>query len=138
MQKRIEELERPFTDIRLWLSRYSLSVAPQSALGKAISYAQGHLELAVRFVENELLTPDTNRVENAIRPFVIGRKNWLFNNTELGAHASAGLYSLIETAKANGHEPFKYLTYLFDKLPRLTRPVEKLGLLPYQLDPKSY
>jgi transposase len=138
VQKRKEALERPFTEIRLWLSRYSLSVAPQSAVGKAIAYAQGQLEKAVRFVDHELLTPDTNRVENAIRPFVVGRKNWMFNNTELGAYASAGLYSLIETAKANGHEPLKYLSYLFDQYPLARTDEEKAKLLPYHLNPKSY
>lgn len=138
IEKRTKELEKPFTEIRMWLSRYSLSVAPQSALGKAIFYAQGHLEQAARFVEHELLAPDTNMVENAIRPFVIGRKNWMFNNTELGAHASAGLYSLIETARANNHEPLKYLTYVFNHLPLATTDEEKRKLLPYYLDPYSY
>lgn len=84
------------------------------------------------------MTPDNNAVENAIRPFVVGRKNWLFSNTPSGAHTSAGLYSLIETAKANGHEPYKYLCFLFDRLPTIKSPEERLTLLPYRLDPKSY
>lgn len=61
--------------------------------------------------------PDTNPVEDAIRPFVVGRKNWLFSGSPRGAHTSATLYSLIETAKANGLEPYRYLRYLFTKLP---------------------
>ena len=77
-------------------------------------------------------------VENAIRPFVVGRKNWLFSGSPRGAHASAGLYSLIETAKANGHEPFAYLVHLFDTLPRCKIQEEKEALLPYRLDPSSY
>ena len=63
------------------------------------------------------MTPDNNSAENAIRPFVVGRKNWLFAGTPKGALASAGLYSLIETAKANGLEPYRYLRYLFEELP---------------------
>ena len=74
-------------------------------------------------------------IENAIRPFVIGRKNWLFSGSPLGAHASAGLYSLIETAKANGHEPFGYLAYLLENLPHCTKQGEYHALLPYVLDP---
>jgi transposase len=138
IEKRRRELESVFTEIRLWLSRMSLSVAPSTKLGEAIGYAQGQLEKAVRFVEHELLTPDTNRAENAIRPFVVGRKNWEFCNTPLGAHASAGIYSLIETAKANGHDPYKYLCYLFDELPKATTLEDKLKLLPYLLKSSAY
>ena len=60
---------------------------------------------------------DNNLIENAIRPFVVGRKNWLFSVTPEGARASVSFYSLIETAKANGLEPSKYLRYLFEKFP---------------------
>jgi transposase len=62
---------------------------------------------------------DNNLAENAIRPFVVGRKNWLFFEQPGGAEAGATLYSLIETAKANGLDPSQYLVYLFDKLPGL-------------------
>jgi hypothetical protein len=60
-----------------------------------------------------------NRSERSIKPFVIGRKNWLFSNTPKGAHSSAVIYSLVETAKENGLNPFEYLKYLFDKLPNI-------------------
>jgi len=63
---------------------------------------------------------DNNRGERSIKPFVIGRKNWLFANTPRGAKASAAIYSVIETAKENGLHPFRYLTYLFEQLPQLT------------------
>ncbi len=98
-----------------------------------MSYALGQWERIEKYLEHALLTPDTNAIENAIRPFVIGRKNWLFSNTPLGAHASAGIYSLIETAKANGHEPYKYLCYLFNELPKAKSLEEKRALLPYRL-----
>jgi transposase len=61
---------------------------------------------------------DTNAVENAIRPFAVGQKNWMFADTVRGAEASANLYSLIETAKANGIEPWAYLQRVFTELPK--------------------
>jgi transposase len=127
-----------FDEFRKWLMAKALAVAPQSKLGVAIGYGQKMIDRAVRFVDHSLLTPDTNVVENAIRPFVIGRKNWLFSGSPHGAHASAGLYSLIETAKANGHEPYAYLCYLFEKLPTCTTDEAREALLPYRLDPSSY
>ena len=122
-------------ELRQWLMDATFSVAPQSALGKAVSYAQSIFPRAIRYIEHPLLTPDTNAVENAIRPFVIGRKNWLFSGSPSGAHASAGIYSLIETAKANGHEPYHYLCYVFEKLP-LCRTLDEIrALLPYEMKP---
>lgn len=138
MRRRKEELAPVFADLRDWLLSRSFDTAPKTKLGQAVSYTQGHFDAAIRFAEHPLLTPDTNMVENAIRPFVVGRKNWLFSGSPRGAHASAGLYSLIETAKANGHEPYKYLAYLFDNLPRCKTQEEKDALLPYRLNPSSY
>jgi len=127
-----------FTELRAWLMSKAPAVAPQSKLGMAIAYAQKVFERAVRFVDHPIMTPDTNAVENAIRPFVVGRKNWLFSGSPGGAHASAGLYSLIETAKANGHEPYAYLCHLFETLPTCGTEAEREMLLPYRLEPSSY
>ena len=121
-----------------WLQSRQPLTAPAGSLGKAVSYALGQWERVTKYLEHALLTPDNNAVENALRPFVIGRKNWLFSNTALGAHTSAGLYSLLETAKANGHEPYKYLCYLFDTLPHAKDLEAKRALLPYNLEPDSY
>ena len=71
--------------------------------------------------------------ENAIRPFVIGRKNWLFSDTPAGANASAKLYSIIETCKAAGIEPFAYLRLVFEKLPQATMPADVEALLPWNV-----
>jgi transposase len=121
-----------------WLDRRVDQVPPQSLLGKAMNYALGQWERLVRYVENGILTPDNNRAENAIRPFVVGRKNWLFSDTQRGAHASATLYSLIETAKVNKIEPYWYLRYLFEKIPRTgTDPENVKSLLPQNLDRKD-
>ncbi|MDY6839028.1 MAG: transposase domain-containing protein, partial [Thermodesulfobacteriota bacterium] len=76
--------------------------------------------------------------ENAIRPFVVGRKNWLFSGHPRGAEASACLYSLIETAKANGLEPYLYFRFLFDHLPTATNEDEFKSLLPQYLDRGQY
>lgn len=127
-----------FAEFRAWLMATAPAVAPQSKLGMAISYTQKVFDRAVRFVDHPLMTPDTNSVENAIRPFVVGRKNWLFSGSVGGAHASAGLYSVIETAKANGHEPYAYLCHLFNVLPTCTTEADREALLPYRLDPSSY
>jgi len=79
---------------------------------------------------------DNNHVENAIRPFVIGRKNRLFSGSPKGAKASAMLYSIIETAKAGGLEPYNYLRFIFEKLPT-TKPEELIKLLPNNLSQKD-
>lgn len=138
LEKRRAKAELAFSEFRLWLGRRSLEVARRTKLGEAIYYAQGQIAKAERFVGHLLLTPSTNQVKNGIRPFVVGRKGWLFKGIPLGAQASAGIFSLIETAKANGHDPFRYLTYLFEQLPRTAKGDGQLALLPYRLDPKSY
>ncbi|MCK4798592.1 MAG: transposase domain-containing protein, partial [Spirochaetes bacterium] len=87
-----------------------------------------------RYIEASFLTPDNNMSKNTIsriRPFVIGRKNWLFSYSENGANSSAALYSLVETAKANGKEPYKYLRELFEKLPFAKTDADYEKLLPY-------
>lgn len=78
-----------------------------------------------------------NACENAIRPFVVGRRNWLFADTQDGAKASANLYSLLETAKANGVEPFAYLRDLFARLPRAQTADDYEALLPWNLKPAA-
>jgi transposase len=138
LRRRKEEAEPVMQAIRLALEAKQSSVPPRTPLGKAITYAIGQFPRACRYVDHVLLTPDNNLIENAIRPFVIGRKNWNFSDTPRGAEASAHLYTLIETAKANGHEPYRYLCYLFDQLPRANSPEERERLLPHRLRPSDY
>ena len=85
------------------------------------------------FLTNGEVPLDNNRAENSIRPFVIGRKNWLFADTVKGAIASANLYSLVETAKANGVEPHAYLTKVFERLPYAKTVEDFEALLPWRL-----
>ena len=113
-----------------WLLSQKDTVVPKSKAGQAIEYTLSEWSKLIRYLDNHLLTPDNNTVENAIRPFVVGRKNWLFSNTPRGAHASAVIYSLVESAKANGLEPYDYLRYLFTILPGITKKNELRKLLP--------
>lgn len=113
-----------------WLRAKREQVLPRSALGKAVRFALGQWPKLIGYLEHAQLTPDTNACEQAIRPFVVGRKNWLFSGSPRGAAASAALYSLIETAKANGHEPYWYLRNLFEKLPHARTRADHEALLP--------
>nr|WP_283242270.1 IS66 family transposase [Pseudoalteromonas sp. NEC-BIFX-2020_002] len=97
-----QQKAKPIVDeLYQWLLKHKDKIPPQMALGKAITYAINQFEKFRRYLDDGRLSIDNNRAERAIKPFVIGRKNWLFSNTCNGAHASAILYSLVETAKAN-------------------------------------
>jgi transposase len=119
---------------KAWLDKRSPQVPPGSTVGKAISYTLGQWERLTVYLRDGRLRPDNNLAENAIRPFVLGRKNWLFAATPDGAHASAAIYSIIETAKANGLEPYWYLRYLFERLPKAKTTEEYKALLPHCVD----
>ncbi len=106
---------------------------PQSPLGKALGYLQRQWHKLFRFLDNGAWPLDNNHAENAIRPFVVGHKNWLFADTVHGAHASANPYSLIETAKVNGLEPYAYLCHLFRELPTADCFDKVEALLPWNL-----
>ena len=92
---------------------------PKSAFGKAVTYCLNQWDKLQGYLLDGRLEIDNNRAERAIKPFVIGRKNWLFSNTPRGARISAILYSLVETAKENGLKPFEYITYLLEQVPNL-------------------
>jgi len=121
-------------EFKKWLDARVEKVPPKSLLGKAINYTLNQWSCLIRYTENGIIKPDNNDVENAIRPFVVGRKNWLFSNTPQGAHSSAAIYSLIETAKASGLDPYSYLKYLFEHLPEAMTSKEFEALLPYNID----
>ncbi len=87
-------------------------------------------EQGIAYLDDGSYPIDNNLVENAIRPFAIGRKNWLFSSSVQGAKASANLYSLIETAKANGLEPYAYLKQVFIELPNVVTYDDVDKLLP--------
>jgi len=126
---------RPVIDeLREWLDTSLPQVPPKSATGKALHYLHREWPKLVRYLEDGRLPIDNNRVENAIRPFVVGRKNWLFSDSVRGVKASANLYSLIETAKANNLEPYAYLRHLFTHLPSAQTVDDIEALLPVNID----
>lgn len=114
-----QERSRPVLDAFLaWLKQQKSRTLPKSATGKAIAYGLNQWDKLMGFMKDGRLEIDNNRSERAIKTFVIGRKNRLFANTARGAKASAAIYSVMETAKENGLNPFQYLQYLFEQLPQ--------------------
>jgi transposase len=109
------------------------SVVPNSLLGKALHYLHGQWPKLIRFLDDGRYPIDNNDCENAIRPFVVGRKNWIFSDTVAGAQASANLYSLIQTARANNIEPYRYLRTLFTALPHAKTVDDYEVLLPWNI-----
>lgn len=108
-----------------------------STLGKAFQYTLSQWNKLIVFLDDGKILPDNNGAENAIRPFVVGRKNWMFSQSTAGAKTSAFFYSLVETAKANKLEPFAYLKYLFEKLPFITDEEDYKSLLPMYVDKEN-
>jgi len=123
--------------IRTWLDKTLHATLPKGALGKALAYLDRNWGKLTVYIEDGRLSIDNNPAENAIRPFVIGRKNWLFSASVDGAKASANLYGLIETAKANGLEPYAYLRHVFKELPAAESVEAMEALLPWHLSPTA-
>lgn len=104
--------------LRRWLDDSLPNVLPSSTAGKTLNYLHNEWDKLTCHLDDGRLKIDNNLAENVIRPFVVARKNWLFSTSCEGVNASANLYSLIETTKANGLEPYACLRYLFAELPR--------------------
>jgi transposase len=127
-----DERARPvWGELRRWLDAKRGQAPPQMLIGKAMTYLDNQWLQLIRVLDDGRLEVDNNRCENALRPFVLGRKAWLFSDTPAGAEASARLYGLIETAKANGCEPYVYLRRVFTDLPKATTLAEIEALLPW-------
>ena len=119
-EKRLEQ-EKPVLDALLsWANEMQVKTAPKSAMGRAIHYLLEQWPYLTRYLEDGRLELSNNRAERSIKPFVMGRKNWLFANTPGGAQASAVIYSLIETAKENGLDPYRYLLWILQNAPGLS------------------
>lgn len=116
--------------IKVVLDGLDSKVPPKSLLGRAVKYALSNWSRLGAYLQQPFLRPDNNLVENAIRPFVIGRKNWLFSGHPVGARASAVLYSLVETAKANGWSPYAYLSFMLERLAYVRTDQDYFALLP--------
>jgi len=123
-------------ELKAWLIKMKHSSPPKSVFGKGVRYALDRWEELTNFLKDGKLKIDNNDAENNIRPFAIGRKNWMFKGSPRGAKAGACFYSLIETCKANGIDPSKYLNYLFLKIPHCQSTEDYRKLLPYNISPE--
>jgi transposase len=123
-------------EFKAWMDKRIKQTPPKGLLGHALDYALKRWPELIRYTENGYVTPDNNAAENAQRPFVIGRKNWLFAGHPNGAHAAATLYSLIETAKACGLDPYQYFRFLFSKIPYAVTEQDYRALMPQNLTPE--
>jgi len=127
---RIGQTDSVFKGLKEWLLAESGKVLPSGLAGKAISYTLGQWDNLIRYTAHADLTPDNNAAENGIRPFVLGRKNWMICGSPDGAACASLFYSLIETAKANEIDPFNYLMTLFHFAPSTKSATEWPRLLP--------
>ena len=118
------------SQLHMWLMKSAQQVLPKTKLGEAIQYCLNQWKKLERYTLDGLLSIDNHRAERGIKPFVIGRKNWLFSQTATGANASAVLYSIIETAKANDLNVFEYVMTCLDELSQPDVNIEQL--LPWQ------
>tara|TARA_Y100001933_G_C18910389_1_gene526474 strand:- start:94 stop:1101 length:1008 start_codon:yes stop_codon:yes gene_type:complete len=117
--KRQADVQPVLDAFKSWLDEQIRCTLPKSKLGEAIKYCLNQWDKLIAFMYDGHIAVDNNLAERAIKPFVIGRKNYLFSKSPKGAQASAISYSIIETAKANNLNPFLYLTYLFEQLPNI-------------------
>jgi transposase len=132
---RQKESKEIMNEFKKFIDKYLHMVPPESLLGKAFLYAHNEWQNVARCLENGKLRIDNNFIENAIRPFAIGRKNWLFSDSVRGAKSSAMIYSIIETAKANGHESYSYIKHILNEIPKAENIEDFEKLLPYKMVP---
>jgi transposase len=119
--------------LEAWLKKSLPGILPGSTIGKALGYLHNQWSHLIVYLQDGRYPIDNNPAENAIRPFVIGRKNWMFSTSQCGAEASANLYSLVESAKLNGIEPYAYLRKVFADLPNANSLEDIERLLPWNV-----
>lgn len=130
---RLEFAKPLLADFREWLEIVGVEVPPSGATGRAVSHALSIWEYLTVYLDDGHLLMDNNPAENAIRPVAVGRKNWLFSDSVEGAEATATLYSVIETAKAHGFDPYLYLRIVIERL-TIAKTVEDVeALLPWNI-----
>lgn len=133
---RQEESEPILKEIKTWLDDNENKYPPQGLMGKAIAYARNQWPYVMNFLKYGKPAIDNNFTENRIRPFAIGRKNWLFSDSVAGAEASAMIYSILQTARGNGLDPYAYLRHLLTELPKSQTADQIEKLLPHKIDLK--
>jgi transposase len=130
---RIEKAKPILDKMREWLTESLRHAAPQSKLCNALLYMHDRWFELTNYLTDGSLEIDNNGAENQIRPFALGRKNWLFSGSPRGAYASALFYSLIATASANGWNPFDYLRYVFENIRASNTDDDYIQLLPFNI-----
>jgi len=135
VEARRDKVKPHLDDIKHYLDQLATQFVSQGLMNTAIHYALNNWHKFTAFIDHAALPLDNNPIERQIRPFTLGRRNWLFSGSPRGAAASAFLYSLIETAKANGWEPKAYLQTLFEAYPLAKTQDERRELLPMFLKP---
>ena len=146
IERQIKDLPRPektaqrqarsgpvLEEIKRWMEDNHRKVLRDSLTWKAIQYTLNQWETLIGYLQDGQLHISNALAENAIRPFAVGRRNWLFADTPRGAHASATCYTLIETAKANGLEPYTYLRHLLNNIATAKTSEELDALLPWNV-----
>ena len=120
------------TEFKTWLEKQQ--VLPKGYLGKAITYTLNQWPKLLTYLEDGDISIDNNVTERDIRPFTTGRKNWMFSTSVNGAHASANLYSLVMTCRANDISPYYYFRHLFTELPKRLPTDNLTDLMPWNVD----
>ncbi len=121
--------------LHTWAMDLLGSTLASGKLGEALVYLRNQWPKLIRYVDHGEAAIDTNLAENAIRPFALGRRNWMFADTVSGAKASASLYSLVQTARANEIEPYAYLRRMLAELPEAQTVEDFEALLPWNIKP---
>lgn len=121
LEKRQEKSKPILKNFYEWVNLTSQKYITNQKLQKALTYATNQRECLSKFIEDGRIPLTNSRAERAIRPFAVHRKNWLFADTVDGAKANAVYYSLIESAKINKLNIYKYINYLLEELPRIRR-----------------
>jgi len=133
-QIRQEKSKPLLEELKIKLLHYKDQAPPTSILGKAINYPLNQWPKLIAYLENGQIRIDNNDCERAIKPFVIGRKNWLFSKSQKGAESSSIIFSIIETCKANNINTYNYLRYLFENIHKAKNEKELRAILPYNID----
>lgn len=127
-----QEASNPILDeLGAWLQQMKANVLPKTLLGRAVTYAADQWAYVARYIDDGRLAIDNNIAEREIKQVVIGRKNWLFADSQQGANANAVFYSLVRTAVANGLNPYDYLVHVFERLPAMKTAAEVETLAPW-------
>ena len=130
---RLQQAKPIWDELKIWLDKTIKTTAPKSKLGEALFYMHHRWKELTAYLLDGMLEIDNNLIENLIRPFALGRKNWMMSGSPRGAHAGALFYSLIATAKANGIIPFDYLKHLFENIRFCKTSEDYKALLPFNI-----